>query len=119
LGFCPAFLFLKWQADFTGNEVHKKWTNQHSMCMPTKGFAMKTTAVFDFDELARRWPSPLVCRDQEMLDRFSGGVLRASTLAKLDCLGQGPEGRVRIGRKVCYPKENLVRWMRDRAEILG
>lgn len=68
-----------------------------------------------FQELARRWPAPLVARDQKMLDKFSGGVLNARTLANLDSLGQGPPNRVRVGRKVAYFVSDLVAWMEKRS----
>lgn len=35
-------------------------------------------------------------------------------MSKLDNLGQGPE-KVRIGRKIHYPIDSLVGWLRDRA----
>lgn len=68
-----------------------------------------------FQELARRWPSPLVARDQKTLDKFSGGVLNARTLANLDNLGEGPPNRVRFGRKVAYYASDLVEWMEKRS----
>lgn len=72
---------------------------------------MKT---FDFQELARKWPSPVIARDQRMLDRFSGGLLNARTLANLDSLGKGPSGKIRVGKKVAYPVADLVAWMEKR-----
>ncbi len=66
------------------------------------------------DELADRWSSPLVAREQRILDQFSGGLLNARTLANLDSLGKGPTGRIRIGKKVCYPTKNLVEWLQHR-----
>ena len=70
---------------------------------------------FDFQALLRSWPSPLVSRDQKTLDRFSGGILNARTLANADSAGDGPPGRIRIGRKVAYPTASLVAWLESRA----
>ena len=69
---------------------------------------------FDLEELARKWPSPLVARSQHALDRFSGGILNARTLANADSLGTGPSKKIQIGRKVAYPADSLVEWMKAR-----
>jgi len=68
----------------------------------------------DLSVLAENWPSPLVSRDQETLDKFSGGLLNARTLSNEDSLGSGPRGRVKLGRKVAYTKESLIAWMEAR-----
>ncbi len=62
-------------------------------------------------KLANNWSSPLVARDQKQLDRFSGGILNARTLANEDSLGTGPKNRIKIGKKVAYPVESLIEWM--------
>ena len=72
---------------------------------------------FDLTALADKWQSPLVARDQRQLDKFSGGLLNARTLANADSLGIGPKGRVKVGRKVAYPVESLVAWMQSKAEV--
>jgi hypothetical protein len=77
------------------------------------------TIPFDITELAKRWPSPLVARDQKQLDKFSGGILNARTLANEDSLGTGPKGRIKVGRKVAYPVESLIQWMRDKTETIN
>lgn len=68
-----------------------------------------------FEEMVKNWPSPLVSRDQKSLDRFSGGLLHPRTLANADSLGTGPEGKIRVGRKVAYPAQSLADWMRRKA----
>ncbi|MBW1955563.1 MAG: hypothetical protein JRI83_07560 [Deltaproteobacteria bacterium] len=69
-----------------------------------------------FQELANRWPSPIVARHE--VSRFSGGAIHPRTLANLDSRGEGPRGRFRIGRKVCYPTVALIEWMKARAEAV-
>jgi len=71
---------------------------------------------FDFQELAQRWSSPLVARNQEQLDRFSGGILNARSLANADSLGIGPKERIKIGRKVAYPVDALIEWLEQKQE---
>lgn len=61
--------------------------------------------------MAENWPAPTVARDQRSLDRFSGGLLNAKTLANHDAAGTGPDGKLRVGLKVAYPKWSLVGWM--------
>jgi hypothetical protein len=69
-----------------------------------------------FEEMRKRWHAPVVVRNQAHLDRFSGGLLNAGTLANHDSAGTGPKGRIRFGRKVAYPVDSLVEWMRERGE---
>ncbi|MFC1779575.1 hypothetical protein ACFLZU_04495 [Thermodesulfobacteriota bacterium] len=75
-----------------------------------------TSKQFDLTTLADNWSSPLVARNQSQLDKFSGGILNARTLANADCLGTGPKGRVRIGRKIAYPVNSLIEWMQAKRE---
>jgi hypothetical protein len=68
----------------------------------------------DLSEMARRWTSPYVVRSQKDLDRFAGGLLNARYMSNLDSQGKGPKGRIRIGKKVAYPTQNLIEWMEER-----
>jgi len=71
-----------------------------------------------FQQMAERWPSALVARTESA--RFSGGAISEKYLANLDSQGRGPKGRVRVGRKVCYPTIELARWLESRAtEVKG
>ena len=67
----------------------------------------------DLGFLIDKWPSALVSRDQ--VENFSGGAISAKYLANLDCQGEGPPGRFRIGRKVVYPAAALASWLEGRA----
>lgn len=82
--------------------------------MPTDKKDKCSNTSYDFTSLSSNWPSPLVLRDQTILDRFSGGILKAKTLANYDSLGIGPRERIRIGNRIAYPKESLVAWMQER-----
>ena len=66
-----------------------------------------------FTEMANKWPSAIVARQE--VDKFSGGVISGKYLANLDCQGLGPS-RVVIGRKIGYPVNALIEWLRDRSE---
>ena len=77
------------------------------------------TTPFDITELANSWPSPLVARTQHQLDKFSGGILNARTLANEDSLGTGPKDRVKVGRKVAYPVKSLIAYMQGKMEGVG
>lgn len=37
-------------------------------------------------------------------------IFKPRTLANLDCQGRGPDGRMTVGGKVCYPREQVVLW---------
>ena len=69
---------------------------------------------FDLAELAQAWPSRIVAREQKHLDRFSGGILNQRSLANADAAGKGPRGKIRIGRKVAYPVDSLIEWMKTK-----
>ena len=70
-----------------------------------------------FREMADKWPSTVVARSQ--VKSFSGGVLDPRYLANLDSTGEGPSIRLRIGRQIVYPVNELVSWMIARAEVLN
>ena len=69
-----------------------------------------------FQALAEKWQSTIVAREQVPV--FTGGAISAGRMANLDCSGEGPEQRIRIGRKICYPIESLIDWLVARAEGL-
>ena len=66
--------------------------------------------------MKERWPSAVVAR-QEMKS-FTGGAVSDRYLANLDAQGAGPEGRFNIGRKVCYPVENVIKWLEKRSTVM-
>ncbi len=43
--------------------------------------------------------------------------MQAGTLANLDSKGQGPEGKIRVARKVAYEIHSLVRWLEARNPV--
>lgn len=47
-----------------------------------------------------------------------GGMVSAKTLANADSQLEGPEGSFRCGRKVVYPKEALLEWLRPRLAMI-
>jgi predicted DNA-binding transcriptional regulator AlpA len=69
----------------------------------------------DFTELAKDLP-PLISRDH--VEKLLGGVISSKSLANLDSLGEGPE-RMRIGRKIAYLTEDLLRWLESRTTNLN
>lgn len=69
-----------------------------------------------FDELKRSWGSPIVARDQ--ISRFSGGLLHPRTMSNLDSRGLGPKGRFRVGKKIAYPVDSVIEWLKERSEFI-
>ena len=70
----------------------------------------------DLSILVENWPPPFCAR--ESVGKFSGGILNSKTMANSDSQGVGPEGRIRIGRKICYNVKSLVAWLEKRAEVV-
>lgn len=66
----------------------------------------------DFQNLADRLP-PVMSRTEA--PRLLGGMVSSKTLANADSLGIGPDGRFKIGRKVCYQTDLLLDWLEKRA----
>ncbi len=65
------------------------------------------------EAMAARWPSPVVAR--KAIKEFSGGILSAKTMANMDSLGTGPDGRFLLMNQTCYPVENLVAWLKSKS----
>ena len=64
-------------------------------------------------KMAAKWPSAVVARQEA--GKCSGGAVSGKFLANCDCEGTGPKGAFKIGRKVCYPVDSLIEWLRERA----
>lgn len=69
-----------------------------------------------FESMARQWGAPVVARAE--VGRFSGGGLSAKYLANCDSLGTGPKGRFMIGRRVVYPVNELVLWLKTHSKAV-
>jgi len=67
-----------------------------------------------FDDMAAQWPSAIVAR--RMIREFTGGLISPKTMANLDSLGQGPEGRFIANSATAYPVKNFVSWLRGRSK---
>ena len=65
-----------------------------------------------FDEMAEKWPSAIVSRQE--IKTFTGGLMSAKYLANLSCEENGPP-QISFGRKIGYPLNSLVVWMRERS----
>ena len=72
-----------------------------------------TEKTIDLSEFATSWGAPYVERSK--VAEFSGGALNDRTMANLDSKGQGIKSRIRMGRKILYPVQDLVAWMEGRA----
>ena len=62
--------------------------------------------------MEEKWPSAIVAREE--IRNFTGGAISEKYLANLDSQMKGPEGRFKIGRKVVYPVESVLRWLEGR-----
>jgi hypothetical protein len=48
--------------------------------------------------------------------RLTGGLVKARTLANLDCLGKGPSVKVKMGRIVAYSRDSFLEWLSERLQ---
>jgi hypothetical protein len=68
-----------------------------------------------FQDMADKWPSAILSRQEA--SKFTGGAVSSKFCANADSLGQGPDGRFNIGRKVCYPVPGFCEWLRARSDL--
>jgi hypothetical protein len=71
----------------------------------------------NLSEMVNNWPSPFVARGE--VSRFTGGIINPKTLANLDSRGEGPAGRIRVGRKIAYPVQAFIEWLEKRATVVA
>lgn len=69
-----------------------------------------------FQDMADKWPSEIIARTE--VEKFTGGLISEKYQANLDSAGKGPAGRVRIGRKIGYPKYPYVAWLAGRSSLV-
>jgi len=70
-----------------------------------------------FQDMADKWPSEIIARTE--VEKFTGGLISEKYQANLDSAGKGPAGRVRIGRKIGYPKYPYVAWLEGRSAVVS
>ena len=64
--------------------------------------------------MKEKWPSTIVARQE--VRNFTGGAMSEKYLANLDSQMKGPGERFKIGRKVVYPVDSMLRWLEARME---
>jgi len=69
-----------------------------------------------FQQMVDNWPSPVVARTEIQI--FTGGLMTEKYQANLDSAGLGPKGRIRCGRKICYPVRPYVEWLQARSSAV-
>lgn len=68
--------------------------------------------IFDFPRIVENCPSGIILRTK--LSEATGGLINGRTMANLDCMGKGIPGRFSIGRKVAYPVEAVVEYLKSK-----
>lgn len=66
------------------------------------------------DDLKNEWKSKIIAR--EKLSEFTGGVLNSRHIANLDSAGRGIPGKMRCGKKIYYPIENVIAFIKSRTK---
>jgi hypothetical protein len=83
--------------------------------MSKKSDDARSAAIEVIRASAAKYGSTYISRDK--VEDFTGGAIRARNIANLDSLGQGPRGAFKLGRRQCYPVENLIEWLLSRLEV--
>ena len=63
-----------------------------------------------FEKLKETLP-PVFTREEAV--KHLGGLFHRKTLGNIDIRGEGPNVRVRIGKKVAYERESFIQWLRN------
>lgn len=69
----------------------------------------------DFTQIIKNNPSGYILRTK--LSEKTGGLLHGRTMANLDSLGIGISGKISIGRKVAYPVEAVVDYLKSKVTV--
>lgn len=69
----------------------------------------------DFSHLASKINSKFITRQKA--EEITDGAISEKRLANLDSLGEGPEGKIYIGRKAAYPVESFIQWLENRCRV--
>lgn len=69
----------------------------------------------EIHDIFKGWQSPFITRDQ--LYEITGGLIHPHTIRNLDSAGKGIKGRFRIGRKVAYPIDEVVKFLENKMEV--
>ena len=75
----------------------------------------KTQSKPDFSQIVKTNPSGYILRTK--LSEKTGGLLHGRTMANLDSLGEGIPGKISIGRKVAYPVESVVEYLKSKVTV--
>lgn len=51
--------------------------------------------------------------DRETACKVLGGVMTVKGFANADKNGTGPQIRAKLGKKIAYPKDSFLEWLRD------
>ena len=68
----------------------------------------------DFKNMIERLP---VTMSRTEVPKLLGGIVSSKSLANADSLGVGPEGRFKIGRRVCYQTDPTLGMARKKNKI--
>ncbi len=60
---------------------------------------------------------PLATREQ--VSKAVGGAIAPRTLANRDCFGTGIENKKVLGKKVVYPRADVVCWLQGEEKMVG
>lgn len=67
-----------------------------------------------FELMAKQHGSPLIARAD--IGKFTGGAISPKYCANMDSLGEGPEGRFMVGRRVVYKVDEFLTWLREHSK---
>ncbi len=73
---------------------------------------MKDANVF-WNELAKSLPAII---PRKSVAKLTGGIYSRGYMANLDAKNLGPSSKMRIGKSICYERQNFIAWLRQRLE---
>ena len=71
--------------------------------------------IITVEEIISRCPAPVISR--RMAAKLSGGLVGERHLANLDVIGEGPDEKIRLGRRAGYTAESFAHWLVDHLSV--
>lgn len=60
------------------------------------------------EDFKREWPVTIA---REEVEKYTGGLVAAKSMAMYDSLGTGVKNPITFGRKIVYRKKDLIDWI--------
>jgi len=75
----------------------------------------KTEHKTVWNKMKDKWPSVYVARKH--IPKFTNGLYSSGHFANLDAQKKGVKNRIRIGKNIAYPIDELIQWLENQSDV--